>query len=56
MEVHNLFLNNNGALGTSLYKKEDIKKINGYDEKMLLGFEDWEFNIRIMALGEWQKL
>ena len=45
------FLNNNCALGTSLYKKEDIEKINGYDEKMLLGFEDWEFNIRIMALG-----
>jgi hypothetical protein len=45
------FLNNNCALGTSLYKKEDIAAINGYDEKMLLGFEDWDFNIRIMALG-----
>lgn len=45
------FLNNNCALGTSLYKKEDIEAIKGYDEKMLLGFEDWDFNIRIMALG-----
>lgn len=45
------FLNNNCALGTSLYKKDDIAEINGYDEKMLLGLEDWDFNIRIMALG-----
>ena len=45
------FLNNNSALGTSLYKKEDIFQVGGYDEKMLLGLEDWEFNIRIMALG-----
>lgn len=45
------FLNNNCALGTSMYLKEDILAIHGYDENMHLGFEDWELNIRIMALG-----
>ncbi len=45
------FLNNNCALGTSLYKKGDVSQVGGYDEKMLLGLEDWEFNIRIVAIG-----
>ena len=50
------FLNNNCALGTSLFKKEDVNFIGRYDESMHLGLEDWEFNIRIMAIGGMAKI
>lgn len=33
---------------TSLFKKEDCVKIGGYDEKMLIGLEDWEFYLRLL--------
>ncbi|UZH55641.1 glycosyltransferase [Salinimicrobium tongyeongense] len=33
---------------SGLFKKEDWKKIGGYDEKMKFGFEDWEFWINIL--------
>lgn len=41
----------NGALGTSLFKKDDFEKVGGYDENMRQGFEDWEFFIRILETG-----
>lgn len=38
----------NTALGTSLFVKEELKKIGGYDESMVKGFEDWELLIRLL--------
>ena len=34
-----------------MFKKEDWKSIDGYDESMRNGFEDWEFFIRILKKG-----
>jgi glycosyltransferase involved in cell wall biosynthesis len=42
------FLFNNCATGSAMIKKFDWNKINGYDEKMRSGFEDWEFYIRLL--------
>jgi glycosyltransferase involved in cell wall biosynthesis len=39
---------NNGASGNSLYRKQCWIDVDGYDEKMREGFEDWEFHIRIV--------
>ena len=32
-------------------KKKDWQSVGGYDEKMQLGYEDWEFNIRLGKKG-----
>lgn len=40
----------NQLLCTAFYKKEDWKKIGGYDENMHLGYEDWEFWIGLTQL------
>ena len=45
------FIYSNGALGTSLFKKEDWQNCGGYDESMRKGFEDWEFFIRLLKNG-----
>ncbi|TDP00875.1 glycosyltransferase [Flavobacterium sp. 245] len=45
------FMYANGALGTSMFKKEDWQLCGGYDEEMRTGFEDWEFFIRILKNG-----
>lgn len=45
------FMYGNCALGTSMFKKEDWKSINGYDKTMRNGFEDWEFFIRLLKSG-----
>lgn len=45
------FLINNSAIGTSMFKREDWERINGYDESMRSGFEDWEFFIRLLKNG-----
>ncbi len=45
------FLLNNCAMGSAMFKKTDWQKINGYDEAMRKGFEDWEFYIRLMKDG-----
>lgn len=45
------FLIANGALATSLFKKEDFNLCFGYDESMRDGFEDWEFFIRMLKSG-----
>ena len=34
-----------------LIKKEIFKKVGNYDEGMKLGYEDWEFNIRLAKNG-----
>ncbi len=42
---------NNSAMGSAIFRRRDWEKIQGYDEKMTKGFEDWEFYIRLMQLG-----
>lgn len=41
----------NNAFASALYRKKCWDDVNGYDENMNLGFEDWEFNISIAAKG-----
>ena len=38
-------------MGSLMFKKKDWKAVDGYDEKMRKGFEDWEFYIRVCKLG-----
>lgn len=45
------FLISNAAIGNSLLRKIDFLKCGGYDEKMVQGFEDWEFYIRLLKDG-----
>ncbi len=45
------FKYSNCALGTSMFKKEDWILCNGYDEQMRIGYEDWEFFIRVLKNG-----
>jgi glycosyltransferase involved in cell wall biosynthesis len=45
------FLKVNSAIGTSMFCKIDWKHVNGYDEEMREGYEDWEFFIRILSEG-----
>lgn len=37
---------------TFFFKKEDYKKIGGYDENMKVGLEDWEFVIHLAKQGK----
>src|SRR5690606_34094980 len=41
----------NGALASSLFRKSIWSEVGGYDEKMMNGYEDWEFNISITKAG-----
>lgn len=41
------FLYKNSAIGTSMLRKKCWEIIGGYDENMKLGYEDWEFYIRL---------
>ena len=36
---------------TALFYKEDWKKVNGYNEKMLNGYEDWDFWMSLIENG-----
>ncbi len=45
------FLLNNQISGGCLFLKSDFERINGYDELMRKGFEDWEFYIRLLKDG-----
>jgi hypothetical protein len=45
------FLINNCAMGSAMFKKLDWQEVKGYDECMRLGFEDWEFYIRLVKDG-----
>lgn len=47
----NDFLFGNCALATSMFSRKDWLDVGGYDERMKLGYEDWEFFIRILAFG-----
>ncbi len=48
--LENILLNNI-VMGSSMFKKTDWKTVEGYDEKMINGFEDWEFYLRILTPG-----
>lgn len=48
----NNFLLTNSAMGSAMFKKSDWQAINGYDENMRKGFEDWEFYIRLVKEGK----
>jgi len=41
----------NSTLGSLLFKKVDWELVDGYDESMRTGFEDWEFYIRLLMNG-----
>jgi glycosyltransferase involved in cell wall biosynthesis len=45
------FLKYNCAMGSSSFRKKDWEKCGGYDEAMKIGFEDWEFYIRLLKNG-----
>ena len=45
------FLKYNAGVGNGLFRKNDWKRIYGYDEEMKSGFEDWEFFIRLLEEG-----
>jgi glycosyltransferase involved in cell wall biosynthesis len=48
----NDFLFKNSISGSGiLFRKKDAIKIGGYDENMKMGWEDWDFNLRLMFLG-----
>ncbi len=42
---------NNVAMGSAMFKKQDWDLVGGYDEKMILGYEDWEFYLRLLKAG-----
>lgn len=45
------FLFKNAAIGNSLIRKKCWSDVNGYDEAMKKGYEDWEFYIRVSKEG-----
>ena len=47
----NDFLFRNAAIGTSLFRKQCWEEVQGYDEEMKNGYEDWEFYIRVGIKG-----
>jgi len=44
-------LMSNIAMGSSMYRKQDWQVVGGYDKKMLSGYEDWEFYLRMLKNG-----
>ena len=50
-EVKDFIVKNNGR-ANSLFRKQSWAAVGGYDEKMLNGYEDWEFWIAILKLGD----
>ncbi len=47
------FLFDNNSTSFALIRKSSWKKIGGYDEKMINGFEDWEFWISMTKQGDY---
>jgi len=45
------YLISNSSIGNALFRKIDWENVGGYDEKMIKGYEDWEFFIRIHENG-----
>jgi glycosyltransferase involved in cell wall biosynthesis len=46
-----VFIIDNQATGSAMFRKKDCIEIGGYDEIMRSGFEDWEFYIRLLKEG-----
>lgn len=46
-----IFVIQNGATGSAMFRKVEALAVGGYDESMRKGFEDWEFYIRLLANG-----
>ena len=46
---------NNLIFPSGIYKKDDWKKVGGYDPKMIYGWEDWEFWISLLKNGRKDK-
>lgn len=42
---------NAANMGSLLFRKECWEQVRGYDEKMKLGYEDWEFYLRVCMQG-----
>jgi len=42
---------NNMIFCSSVFRKSDWQKVNGYDVEMKMGFEDWEFWISLLKKG-----
>lgn len=45
------FLFHNAAIGTSLFRRVCWEQVGGYDENPENGYEDWEFYLRVCAMG-----
>lgn len=45
------FMYRSAAFGSTLFRKKDWESVGGYDEEMKIGFEDWEFYIRLHKNG-----
>ena len=45
------YLKRSCALSNSIFRKKDWENYGGYDEKMINGWEDWEFFIRLHQNG-----
>ncbi len=41
----------NMIFATAMYRKEDWKKVNGYNENMVHGYEDYDFWLLLLELG-----
>ncbi|RXG29749.1 glycosyltransferase family 2 protein [Leeuwenhoekiella palythoae] len=42
------FLFENAALGSAMFRKLDWENAGGYDEKIKVGYEDWDFYLRLL--------
>ena len=47
------FLEENGVAGRALIRRAVFDEVNGYDESLREGFEDWDFWLRCAARGIW---
>ncbi|MFV8325989.1 glycosyltransferase family 2 protein [Flavobacterium sp. ZS1P14] len=52
----NKFLLHNCIYSSAIFRKVDFLAVNGYDEEMKYGLEDWEFWISILSLYEIPKV
>jgi len=50
--VKNFLLKNNG-MASSMFRKQCWDEVNGYDEKMVEGYEDWDFWISVLS-NNWE--
>lgn len=41
----------NAIFCSSIFRRTDFDRIGGYDESFVFGYEDWEFYIRLLAIG-----